>query len=337
VSRLDAVSIRCAVGLTLSRRCILFSTWAVALAAAPPRARTFTIRYSTLVTNRPAAGRVVDLWLPVPRSDDHQRVSDLQVTAPVVYRVGRGDHGNLALHLRVATSAAPDLRIVMRFQVRRQEHRQERLTLAPIRDALSVRLEKYLRPDRLVPLDATIRSWAQDVVETAHARTDLEQARAIYNHVIATVKYDKSGTGWGRGDLYYACEQRRGNCTDFHAIFIGYCRALGIPARFAIGLPIPADRASGAIDGYHCWAEFYAGGIGWVPVDASEAAKDPAKREYFFGTHDEHRVEFTTGRDLILTPPQRGDPLNYFIYPYAEIDGTPYDQVKTTITFANAR
>jgi transglutaminase-like putative cysteine protease len=100
-------------------------------------------------------------------------------------------------------------------------------------------------------------------------------------------------------------------------------RAVGIPARFAIGFPLPADRGEGKIAGYHCWAEFYAKGIGWVPVDASEAGKDPSKREYFFGAHDENRVEFSKGRDVTLTPRQKGDALNYFVYPYTEIDGRP--------------
>ena len=121
-----------------------------------------------------------------------------------------------------------------------------------------------------------------------------------------TVKYDKTGKGWGRGDIYYACEARRGNCTDFHAIFIGYARAMGIPARFAIGFPLPADRGAGQIAGYHCWAEFYAKGIGWVPVDASEAAKNPAKREYFFGAHDENRDRvFERPRCGAHAPPAR--------------------------------
>lgn len=47
----------------------------------------------------------------------------------------------------------------------------------------------------------------------------------------------------------------------------------------------------------------------------------------FFGTHDENRVELTRGRDLNLTPLQAGDPLNYFIYPYAEADGKPVEDV----------
>ena len=151
--------------------------------------------------------------------------------------------------------------------------------------------------------------------------------------MVSTVKYDKSGQGWGRGDIYYACDARRGNCTDFHAIVIGYSRALGIPARFAIGFPLPADRGTGQISGYHCWAEAYLKGIGWVPIDASEAAKNPAKREYFFGAHDENRVEFSIGRDLSLNPRQGGDALNYFIYPYVEVDGKAFPSVDKTFSY----
>jgi transglutaminase-like putative cysteine protease len=61
---------------------------------------------------------------------------------------------------------------------------------------------------------------------------------------------------------------------------------------------LPADRGTGKIAGYHCWAEFYAKGIGQVLVDASEAAKNPDKREYSFGAHDENRVGFSKGRDV---------------------------------------
>ena len=161
----------------------------------------------------------------------------------------------------------------------------------------------------------------------------IEKARAIYEHIIATVKYDKSGKGWGRGDIYYACDARRGNCSDFHAIFIGYARALGIPAKFSIGLPLPRERGAGDIAGYHCWAEFFAPGMGWVPVDASEAAKDPARRNYFFGALDENRVEFNKCRDLLLTPRQAGDPLNFFIDPYVEQDERALPDVRARLHY----
>ncbi len=123
---------------------------------------------------------------------------------------------------------------------------------------------------------------------------------------------------------YDACTAKRGNCTDFHSLFIGMMRAAAIPARFEIGFPLPADQHDGAVAGYHCWAQFYVEPYGWIPVDASEAWKHPEKKNYFFGAHDDNRLQFTVGRDIRLDPPQRGDPLNYFIYPYAELDGKPF-------------
>ena len=305
---------------------------AVAQTASGPRVRQFELQYEARLSNLPPQAKRLQLWLPIAQSDRFQQITAVEVQAPTGYRLTDGSDGNRFLYL---AAEARDLTVSVRFNVARTEHRQDLLTQRTREPggAPSGKLEQYLRPDRLVPIDSQIRAWAQDVVDRARARTDIDQARAIYNHVVATVKYDKSGKGWGRGDIYYACESRRGNCTDFHAIFIGYCRALGIPARFAIGFPIPPDRRSGRIEGYHCWAEFYAKGIGWVPIDASEAAKDPSRRAYFFGTHDEHRLEFTRGRDVLLNPRQNGEPLNYFVYPYVELDGKPYAGIETIVAF----
>jgi transglutaminase-like putative cysteine protease len=82
-------------------------------------------------------------------------------------------------------------------------------------------------------------------------------------------------------------------------------------------------ESAGTIPGYHCWAEFYLDGVGWVPVDASDASKtmDTARREYLFGNLDPDRIQFTVGRDLRFDPPPCAEPLNYFIYPHAEADG----------------
>jgi transglutaminase-like putative cysteine protease len=83
--------------------------------------------------------------------------------------------------------------------------------------------------------------------------------------------YDKSGEGWGRGDAVWGCDSKRGNCTDFHSVFIGMMRSSGIPARFEIGFPLPEGKTKGDIPDYHCGSEVYIQGIGWIPVDASEA------------------------------------------------------------------
>jgi transglutaminase-like putative cysteine protease len=300
--------------------------------------RSFTFAYSLTVKDVPAVAHLVDIWLPVPHDDPFQSITNPRVDTPYHYEIATGAEQNPILHIRVAEptmQVTPVMQVTVRFSAVRKEHIQP-LPVAPVAsDGLPAGVERHLKPDRLVPLDDTIRRWAREVVEAAGAKTDLEMARAIYNHVVATVKYDKSGKGWGNGDIYYACDARRGNCTDFHAIFIGYARAVGIPARFAIGFPLPADRGAGKIAGYHCWAEFYAAGIGWVPVDASEAAKNPARREYFFGAHDENRVEFSKGRDVQLAPQQQGAPLNYFVYPYVEVDGGKYTTVETSYSYTD--
>ena len=314
----------------------LFSTSLIRVGADAPRERKFEFEYKALVKEIPAGAKQVDLWIPVPHDSPFQKITEMKIVSPHEYKIHTSQYGNMVMHISVNNPHESSLAVTMRFNAIRREHRQERLQqvdYAPPKEDRDPDMDRWLQPDRLVPIDGRIKQWAQEVVTAAGAKTDLEKARAIYNHIVATVKYDKTGQGWGRGDIYYACDARRGNCTDFHAIFIGYARAVGIPARFAIGFPLPADRGAGQVSGYHCWAEFYAQGIGWVPVDASEAAKDPSKREYFFGAHDENRIEFTIGRDLILQPQQRGEPLNYFVYPYAEVDGKAFSSVDRSFAY----
>jgi transglutaminase-like putative cysteine protease len=304
----------------------LFST-ALVPKTAEPRTRTFNFEYTATVPAQAAGVKEVDLWLPVPQDDKSQDIRDLKISAPVAYEVKTSSYGNRVLHVHATGAALQGFTVSMKLQATRREHLNPTLAgqtvpqkeLAPA----DPNMNRWLAPDSLVPLDPKIRLWAQEVVAKAHAKTNLEKAKAIYEHVVSTVTYDKTGQGWGRGDIYYACDARRGNCTDFHAVFIGYCRAVGIPARFSIGFPLPPERGTAEVKGYHCWAEFFTKETGWVPVDASEAAKNPAKRAYFFGAHDENRLEFTRGRDLLLAPRQRGGALNYFIYPYAEADGQP--------------
>jgi transglutaminase-like putative cysteine protease len=304
--------------------------------AAAPRERTFQFEYKATVKDIPIDAKQVEVWIPVPQSNHFQRITDLQIESPYPYQTNTAQYGNKVLHISLSKARQSSFTVTMRFNTVRTEHIQERLREKNGSEAKEERdpyMSRWLQPDRLVPIDGKVKQWAQEVVNAAGATTDLEKVRAIYNHVVATVKYDKTGQGWGRGDIYYACDARRGNCTDFHAIVIGYSRALGIPARFAIGFPLPDDRGAGNISGYHCWAEVYLKSIGWVPIDASEAAKNPEKREYFFGAHDENRVEFSIGRDLSLKPKQAGELLNYFIYPYVEVDGKAFASIDKSFSY----
>jgi len=225
------------------------------------------------------------------------------------------EFGNDYAFATIENPPAGELAVRVRFKA---ERREETISTLAETKATKRELQRALRADKLVTLSPRVRKLANEV--TNGQSTTLGEAQAIYDHLLATMKYDKQIPGWGKGDTERACDIRAGNCTDFHSLFISLARAKGIPSRFIIGFPITAK--DGQVKGYHCWAEFYVKGKGWIPVDPSEASKstDPAVRKYLFGNLDPDRVQFTIGRDLVLEP-RTAEPLNYFIYPHAEANG----------------
>jgi transglutaminase-like putative cysteine protease len=299
--------------------------------------RSFAFTYQVHVPAN-ADAKSSHLWIPLPQNDAFQSVSNLKIESSVLHSEGRDpEYQNpFAVFTPSSAQAAAGYDVTLLFNATRREHAVNMhspalQTAAAAPAANDPLMKRYLEPDKLVPLGGTIAELSRQ--QTAGDTTPLQKARHIYDYVVATMRYDKTGEGWGRGDAVWACTSKHGNCTDFHSLFIGMMRSAGIPARFEIGFPLPEGKTEGDIPGYHCWAEFYLNGIGWIPVDASEAWKNPAKRDYFFGAHDDNRVFFTYGRDLVLSPEQKGPALNYFIYPYAESDGQPVKGLTTHFAF----
>jgi len=272
----------------------------------------------------PQLNAKAEMWLPVAQTDAFQIVKIEHVSVPVEWRrVQDRQYNNDILVL----SPGPDesgKTIEIDYTVQRREKNSY---------GLSGNAKQYLQPERLVPLNQTFKSIATGLI--TGKINDIERGRALYDHVLGRMKYDKSGTGWGRGDAVYACDARTGNCTDFHAYFIALARAAGIPARFAIGVSIPADKDDGKIAGYHCWAEFLADGS-WVPIDISEASKNPALADYYFGHNPANRFELSRGRDLVPEPEPRSGPINFLVYPLLEIDGKPV-KVETEFAFRRTK
>jgi hypothetical protein len=306
---------------------------------APSESRTFEFIYQVHFPAAPGATGPVHLWIPSPAPGVPYQAAptNLSITGDVQRSVGHDpEYGDeFIVFSPTPAQVASGFDAGLRFTTTRQEY-------VTLHDGAVVRkvsgttpspavLQRYLQRDKMVPLDGVIADLARQ--QTAGAQTPLEKARKIYDYVVSTMHYDKSGEGWGRGDALWACDSKRGNCTDFHSLFIGMMRSSGIPARFEIGFQIPEGKSEGDIPGYHCWSEFYIQGIGWIPVDASEAAQHLAKKDYFFGALDPNRVLFTYGRDIRLSADQKGDPLNYFIYPYAELNGQPVKNLEKKFSF----
>ena len=312
--------------------CLFF---AFALTAFAQDSRHFTFHYAFTVRNL-SAGKKVRIWIPAAHSDPYQEVKIISAQGDLpLEKTTESKYGNQIYYAEI-NSAPTELHFDIEYDVIRHERKAFGSTPAHLISASLSPREKQqdLQPDALVPVTGLPADLAAKV--TQGKTQPLDKARAIYDYVFTTLSYDKTGTGWGRGDVLYACDAKKGNCTDFHSLFIAMARSQGIPARFEIGFPLPADKHSVEIAGYHCWSDFYIDGKGWIPVDISEAWKHPEKRDYFFGSHDVNRMQFSMGRDLQLNPPQEGKPLNYFVYPYVEVDGKEFPNVALQFSFADA-
>jgi len=305
-----------------------------------PPSRTFRFTYHFTVKDIPTGAKRVRVWAPVPQTDRHQTVRVLTIKAPAKTQITRdSEYGNRILYAEIKNPAASKEEFTLEYEVTRREYSRgdyaqlERTDQKP--SLVPASMTRLIEPDNLIPTDGKIKALAVEVTGTQSGA--VAKAKAAYDYLFTTMRYDKTGDGWGRGDAVWACDAKHGNCTDFHSPFIGMLRADGIPARFDIGFPLPENKNSGDIPGYHCWAEFYAPKTGWIPLDISEAWKAKEKQDYFFGSVDANRVQFSTGRDVTLSPKQDGPALNYFVYPYVEVDGKPYDKLDKQFSFEEAK
>src|SRR5262249_10128711 len=280
-----------------------------------PRARTFLFTYQVTVDDLPA-GKVARIWVPVPPSNEDQDVKVVTKNLPAKERMGlESTYGNQMLYVEAPATGTGPLALTLTYRVTRREVKAD-FSKQPDDEKVT----RFLQPDAKVPVGGK----PLELLKGKEVPMDqLAAARLFYNVVNQHMRYSKEGTGWGQGDAVWACGSGYGNCSDFHSLFISLARAHKSRAKFEIGFPLPEKRGAGDIAGYHCWAKFRPDGKTWVPVDISEANKNPKLRNYYFGNLTEDRVTFSTGRDLKLVPKQDGPPLNFFVYPYVEVDGKP--------------
>ena len=252
------------------------------------------------------------IWIPVPRSDRFQTVALQSIEAPVEHRIlEEKQFGNSIMYMELSPEQSGK-KLELVYNVVRQEKKPYEEDASPTR---------YLNASLLMPVGDQFKILADSIIAQKNSEGSIMQARALYDYVIDNMRYIKAGK-YGTGDSVYACDALSGNCTEFHSLFISLARSAGIPSRFAVGASIPSDREEGGIDGYHCWAEFFAEGK-WWPVDISEANKYTALATYYFGRHPANRIEFSRGRDLQVEPGPHSGPINFLAYPVMEIGKNP--------------
>ncbi|SMD42570.1 Transglutaminase-like enzymes, putative cysteine proteases [Aquiflexum balticum DSM 16537] len=262
------------------------------------------------------------VWIPIAQSDEYQDIEIIFMQIPGNHKFLEEEvFKNKILYIELGPDQSSE-ELEIKYRVQRKEK-------GPY-EAIQPIDQIYLEPNILMPIGGQFSEIANEVIKGKENDSKLIQARALYDYIIDNMRYMKFGD-YGRGDAVYACDSKTGNCTEFHSFFISLARSIGIPARFSIGASIPSDRDEGGMDGYHCWAEFYAEGK-WWPIDISEGNKYTALATYYFGRHPANRIELSRGRDLRVSPSPASGPINFLAYPLMEL-GDEMAYPLTTFSF----
>lgn len=314
---------------------------------APNKNRIFDVSFKHGLKEQ---GKVSRLWIPLLISNEYQQLlSDYQVVT------NAKEHyiSDLVIPTLYAGfnegEKSPSLELKFRVQTQERNTDFSKVNFNP-NEKLTPEIEFFLKPTQHIPNTGIVKQRAEEI--TKGIKGDLEKAKAIYTWVANTMERDNSVLGCGLGDVKAILESGKlvGKCTDINSVFVGLCRAVGIPARELFGIRVGQSRFSnemGKADanglasisgGQHCRAEFYLKGYGWIPVDPADVAKvrlgeklsnGDAKmnlvREYLFGNWEMCWVGFNYGRDFVLKPEPEQHPINNFGYPYAEADGNSAD------------
>ena len=326
--------------------------WREALARTTGEWRSYEIVTRVTILKPQGTSRA---WIPLPMMDEtdwHRPVgSSWSGNAAKAQILRDGKYGAAMMYAEWGgAEAAPVIEVTSGFMTRdRAVDPQKREPGAETLSAADVAF--YTAGTELIPVDGIVRDTAREIVKGA--KTDVEKARAIYEWVVENTFRDPKTRGCGWGDIKTMLETKNlgGKCGDLNAMFVGLSRSVGVPARDVYGL-----RVAPSIHGYkslgvgspnvtraqHCRAEFFAQGVGWVPVDPGDVRKvvleePPGKlalndekvvsaRKRLFGSWEMNWLAYSYAHDVQL-PGGKAVKIPYFMYPNGETVEGRLDQL----------
>ena len=174
---------------------LFFFVLLMSLSALAQQSRHFTFHYAFAVRDIPS-GEKIEIWFPQAHSDQFQQVKIISLKGDLpVQKTRESKYGNTIFHAIAPKAAKDEYKFDVEYEVVRQERiglprngSQPHLVKASAKEA-----NEYLGPDKLVPVTGKLADIAEKQVQ-GHAGT-MDRARALYDYVFNTMRYDKSGTG----------------------------------------------------------------------------------------------------------------------------------------------
>jgi transglutaminase-like putative cysteine protease len=298
------------------------------------------------------AGPGTRAWVPVPGVD-----TDWQQSQPSVWTGNMReaalvtDPGSGAQMVRAVWAddeKSPQIDVVSRIRAR---NRSNDWSSKP-RPAPPADLASNVKPTALIPTDGIVAATAASAV--SGKASDVDKARALYDWVVNNTYREPQVRGCGVGDIKGMLETKNmgGKCADLNALFVGLCRASGLPARDIYGIRVAKsafgykELGAGSPDiskAQHCRAEVWLADYGWVAMDPADVAKvmrqetpewirDPrhevASPVYgaLFGAWEGNWMGYNVAHDVAL-PGSNGPKLGFLMYPQAETRGERVDSL----------
>ena len=306
----------------------------------PAAWRTFEVTTRVDIAKPQGATR---LWLPVPSiNSEWQQSLESSYSSNGTARM-EDDNATGARMLFVdfaADQAKPFVELTSRIRTRSRAQDWGQKT-AVAEDAAT--LKYWTQPTDLLPLDGVVRTTAQEA--TRGAKTDVEKVQKIYDWIVTNTYREPKVRGCGEGDIKTMLETNNlgGKCADLNALFVGLCRAAGVPARDVYGLRLAPSAFgyrelggnSASLKGaQHCRAEVYLKGYGWVGMDPADVAKVMRQEtpewiksasnplvapvnKGLFGGWEGNWMAYNMAHDVAL-PQSSGSKLGFLMYPTAE-------------------
>src|SRR5688572_11534724 len=327
--------------------------------------RTFETVTKVEITNPSGVSRA---WVPLPytaKTDWHNPLGNKWTGNGQMKVVTDGKYGAEMLYAEWKDGdKTPVVEVTSRFATRDRAVDPTKPNPGALKlSAAEVKLNTAAT--EFIPTDGIVRETAQAIVKGA--RTDVEKAHAIYEWVVDNTFRDAKVRGCGWGDIKSMLETKNfgGKCGDLNAMFVGLARSVGVPARDIYGVRVAPSQFGykslglgnqNASRAQHCRAEFFAQGIGWVPVDPADVRKvvleEPpgkldikdskvvAARQRLFGGWEMNWLAYNTAHDVVL--PNSKTKVPYLMYTNGETGGKVLDQLdpdafKYTITTRSVR
>jgi hypothetical protein len=134
--------------------------------------------------------------------------------------------------------------------------------------------------------------------------SDMSFARRVFLHLKHNLSYEH------RDDMDYrasaVCRAAKTDCSGMSNLFVAALRAGGVPARAVAGRHAESEKPSaqpGSLLGSqrHVRAEFFARGVGWVPVEVNNAVVDDRRGDCaYFGNDAGDFVVLHVDTDLVV-------------------------------------